>query len=144
PGAANPRLQRGISRPARFSRPMIAALWLRTIRTTRAQQTTPSRSCTSSPPSGYALEPSGNTVVTFEERPSGSPEALHAWFYPGDTDGFEFVYPKSEQQYAAQSEQPAPAAAVPAAPQQVTTEQAAAEQPESESPTPVVVGEEEQ
>jgi hypothetical protein len=32
------------------------------------------------------------TVITFEERPSGQPEAIHEWFYPGDTDGVEFVY----------------------------------------------------
>src|SRR5579862_8634777 len=48
----------------------------------------------------YRIEPTGNTVVTFDERPSGSPEALHKWFYPGDTYGFEFVYPKSEMQLA--------------------------------------------
>jgi hypothetical protein len=44
----------------------------------------------------YRAEPTDKTVVTFEERLSGSPEALHSWFYPGDTDGIEFVYPKSE------------------------------------------------
>ena len=54
----------------------------------------------------YREEPTDKTVVTFEERPSGSPEALHKWFYPGETEGFEFVYPKSERQYAARAEQP--------------------------------------
>ena len=39
------------------------------------------------------LEPRGKTVISFEERPSGSPEALRAWFYPGNTIGQEFVYP---------------------------------------------------
>ena len=39
----------------------------------------------------YRVEPTGKTVVTFDERPSGSPEALHEWFYPGDNYGFEFV-----------------------------------------------------
>jgi hypothetical protein len=34
-------------------------------------------------------------IVQFEERPSGTPEAIHAWFYPGDNTGWEFVYPKS-------------------------------------------------
>jgi hypothetical protein len=58
----------------------------------------------------YRPEPMGKTVVTFEERPSGSPEALHSWFYPGDTYGFDFVYPKSEPQHAAHSEQPRPPA----------------------------------
>ena len=36
-------------------------------------------------------------IVQFEERASGSPEAIHSWFYPGDNTGWEFVYPKSER-----------------------------------------------
>jgi hypothetical protein len=39
------------------------------------------------------LQPKGKTVISFEERPTGSPEALRAWFYPGNTIGQEFVYP---------------------------------------------------
>jgi hypothetical protein len=39
-------------------------------------------------------QPAGKTVVTFEERAAGSPEAIKAWFYPGDETGNEFVYPK--------------------------------------------------
>jgi hypothetical protein len=31
-------------------------------------------------------------VIRFEERPSGSPEAIHSWFYPGEHTGWEFVY----------------------------------------------------
>jgi hypothetical protein len=42
------------------------------------------------------LRPSGKTILTFDETPAGSPEAVRAWFYPGDTDGHEFVYPKTE------------------------------------------------
>lgn len=41
----------------------------------------------------YRLKPSDKTVIRFEERPSGSPEAIEAWFYPGDDYGQEFVYP---------------------------------------------------
>lgn len=41
------------------------------------------------------LQPSDKTVMTFTERPSGSPEALQAWFYPGDNFGWEFAYPKA-------------------------------------------------
>jgi hypothetical protein len=33
------------------------------------------------------------TILQLEERPSGQPEALKAWFYPGDNFGVEFVYP---------------------------------------------------
>jgi LPXTG-motif cell wall-anchored protein len=43
----------------------------------------------------YRMQPSGKTVIKFLERSSGSPEAIHAWFYPGDNFGQEFVYPKT-------------------------------------------------
>lgn len=42
----------------------------------------------------YRLRPTDKTVMTFRERSSGSPEAIRAWFYPGDNSGQEFVYPK--------------------------------------------------
>jgi hypothetical protein len=42
------------------------------------------------------LDPSDKPVVMFAERPAGIPTAVKAWFYPGDTIGNEFVYPKSE------------------------------------------------
>lgn len=41
------------------------------------------------------LQASGKTVIDFSERPSNSPEAVQAWFYPGDTIGQEFVYPEA-------------------------------------------------
>ena len=34
------------------------------------------------------------TIITFEERAAGAPEAVKTWFYPGDNIGEEFVYPK--------------------------------------------------
>ena len=40
------------------------------------------------------LRAQGKTVITFAERKTGSPEAVKAWFYPGDPTGEEFVYPK--------------------------------------------------
>lgn len=42
----------------------------------------------------YRMEPTDKTVMTFYEAPSGQPEALRAWFYPGDTYGQEFAYPR--------------------------------------------------
>jgi hypothetical protein len=42
----------------------------------------------------YRLKPKGKTVITFEERPADMPEAIQAWFYPGDDYGEQFVYPK--------------------------------------------------
>lgn len=38
------------------------------------------------------LTPANSTIVTFEEEPTGASEAVKSWFYPGDTDGLEFVY----------------------------------------------------
>jgi hypothetical protein len=43
----------------------------------------------------YRLTPSAETVLRFDERPRHLPEALRAWFYPGDNFGQEFVYPKT-------------------------------------------------
>src|SRR5271168_198451 len=42
----------------------------------------------------YRLQPADKTIITFEERPAGSPEAVKAWFYPGENFGHDFVYPK--------------------------------------------------
>ena len=47
-------------------------------------------------------------IVRFEERPAGSPEAIHSWFYPGDNTGWEFVYPKDQSSNSSE-ESPAPA-----------------------------------
>lgn len=59
------------------------------------------------------LHPSDETILRFAERPSGSPPALRAWFYPGDTWGQEFVYPKAKAtELAASSHVPVLQAAV--------------------------------
>jgi len=42
----------------------------------------------------YRLKPSDKPLISFEERPVDSPEAIKAWFYPGRNYGHEFVYPK--------------------------------------------------
>ena len=42
----------------------------------------------------YRLQPTGETVMKFSERPADAPDALRAWFYPGDNFGQEFVYPR--------------------------------------------------
>jgi hypothetical protein len=52
----------------------------------------------------YRLQPTGDTVMKFSERPGDSPEALRAWFYPGDNFGQEFVYPKVRAVQLAQTE----------------------------------------
>lgn len=66
----------------------------------------------------YRLQPTGQTVINFDERPANSPEAIHSWFYPGANYGEEFVYPKARATQLAQQvnrpvlsmrEEPAPA-----------------------------------
>jgi len=42
----------------------------------------------------YRLRATDKTVMTFRERAAGQPEAIRAWFYPGNNFGQEFVYPK--------------------------------------------------
>jgi hypothetical protein len=40
----------------------------------------------------------GHAAFTFAERGPGQPQAIVAWFYPGNTTGHEFLYPKQVQQ----------------------------------------------
>lgn len=42
------------------------------------------------------VTPTDKPVVTLEETPRGNPEAIKTWFYPGDTIGHEFVYPREQ------------------------------------------------
>jgi hypothetical protein len=49
------------------------------------------------------LHPAGKPIITFDEAVAGSPDAVRAWFYPGDTYGHEFVYPKQEAQALAKA-----------------------------------------
>jgi hypothetical protein len=44
----------------------------------------------------HRSRPSEKTVIRFEERAAGSPQAIKAWFYPHKTSGHEFVYPKNQ------------------------------------------------
>jgi hypothetical protein len=44
----------------------------------------------------WRLRPTDKTVMTFAERAAGEPQAIRAWFYPGDNFGQEFVYPKKK------------------------------------------------
>jgi hypothetical protein len=70
----------------------------------------------------------GNVAITFYEMPAGSPPALREWFWPGDYDGQEFLYPHKEaQEITAASHQTVP---------ELTEDQAAANQPNTVSPTP--------
>lgn len=42
----------------------------------------------------YRLKATDKHEFDFWETPSGQPTALRSWFYPGDTYGVEFAYPR--------------------------------------------------
>jgi Protein of unknown function (DUF2911) len=50
-------------------------------------------------------EPTDHTAFTFTERGSAQPQAIVTWFYPGDTTGHEFLYPKQLQKELAKDKQ---------------------------------------
>jgi hypothetical protein len=63
--------------------------------------------------SNYRITTPEETIVQFAERPPRTPQAVKAWFYPGDNFGQEFVYPKARATELAQVAQaPVPAAEV--------------------------------
>jgi hypothetical protein len=59
----------------------------------------------------YISETPDKPVVHFAERPSGAPEAIHSWFYPGENTGWEFVYSKGQTLETSANMTPAPAPA---------------------------------
>ena len=60
----------------------------------------------------YRLNATSKTVMYLGERPAGSPAAIKSWFYPGDTNGERFIYPKARAQVlAAEVKQPVPSRA---------------------------------
>jgi hypothetical protein len=50
-------------------------------------------------------EATGHTVVKLAEQESSKPDALVAWFYPGETSGHEFLYSKGQEKQLAQDSQ---------------------------------------
>jgi hypothetical protein len=58
----------------------------------------------------YRVEATDKTVIRFSETAAGAPNAVKEWFYPGDTFGHEFVYPKNRAvELAEASREPVPA-----------------------------------
>jgi hypothetical protein len=43
----------------------------------------------------YRLSPADDTIITFGESAGDAAPPIVRWFYPGDIDGQEFIYPKS-------------------------------------------------
>ena len=85
------------------------------------------------------LRPTGKTVVKFAERSGDNPEALKAWFYPGDNFGQEFVYPRQRAtQLATESQNSVPAMPDESAPVDLNTQVVEVAPPAAE-PAPVAV-----
>ncbi len=41
-------------------------------------------------------KPADETIITFRESPTNMPPAIQYWYYPGETRGQEFAYPKDQ------------------------------------------------
>jgi LPXTG-motif cell wall-anchored protein len=86
--------------------------------------------------------PTGKTEFTFWETPPGSYRALRTWFYPGDSYGQEFAYPKHLQQMAMLTSPatlplaPEPAAEPVPAPAESTAQSEPTAQSEATTPEP--------
>jgi hypothetical protein len=79
----------------------------------------------------WRLRPTGKTVVNFAERVGDNPEAVKAWFYPGDNFGQEFVYPKHRAiELAVATKEPVPAIAEETTPAELKTAPIVAVTPE--------------
>src|SRR5437899_3031482 len=91
----------------------------------------------------YMLKTPDKSIINFEERQSGTPQAIHSWFYPGDNTGWEFVYPKGESLESSANTTPGPApvetaaAAPPAAPPALPPAPQVQEEPATEEVTVV-------
>jgi len=48
-------------------------------------------------------KPSDEAELRFMETPAGAPAAVKTWWYPGNTIGREFIYPKSQARRLAQA-----------------------------------------
>jgi hypothetical protein len=55
--------------------------------------------------SAVRLEPTDHTEVVFADQGDTQPPALVKWFYPGQTIGSQFEYPKQEEKSLAQDKQ---------------------------------------
>jgi hypothetical protein len=76
-------------------------------------------------------KPYEKPYIVFEETSEGSPVAIRAWFYPGDTLGHEFVYSRPwASELARANKKPAQAM-----PSEVTADSSKATSPDSGSMT---------
>jgi hypothetical protein len=53
--------------------------------------------------SAQRAQPSDDAELRFLETPAGQPAAVKTWWYPGNTIGREFIYPKAQARKLAQA-----------------------------------------
>ncbi len=82
----------------------------------------------------YRMEPADHTVITFQERAAGAPQAIKDWYYPGDLRGEEFLFGKTQRVMT--SAAPAPPTAVTASAPTATPTAAAAAPSAQAAPAP--------
>jgi hypothetical protein len=63
--------------------------------------------------STYRLDTPDKPIIDLEESPVGTPQVIRAWFYPGDRNGWEFVYRKSKRFELSENQAAAPPAPIP-------------------------------
>lgn len=44
----------------------------------------------------WRARPAGDSELHFMETASGMPQAVHTWYYVGESSGYEFVYPREQ------------------------------------------------
>jgi hypothetical protein len=91
------------------------------------------------------------TVITFYEAPTGQPQPVKTWYYPGQSYGLQFVYSKSEEASIAQMGHTAPSETTAAVAQNTVTQnppeqpaastESTAVQPQVAEPAPAPVSE---
>ena len=48
-------------------------------------------------------DPAKDATVSFYETPAGTPAAVKSWWYPGETIGYQFIYPRAQARKIAQT-----------------------------------------
>jgi hypothetical protein len=58
----------------------------------------------------YRTRPAKDSEIEFLETPEGAPRAVNAWWYTGDSTGYQFIYSKQQLAELYRVNQPAPIA----------------------------------
>jgi hypothetical protein len=61
----------------------------------------------------HRLDAAKDSEVRFLETPAGAPRAINAWWYVGDSTGYQFIYSKEQLAALNRVSQPEPVAAAP-------------------------------